>query len=84
VEAVPQELRDDPDDRRNDDVTVSRLLRHSAGGKNMSIAAKHYLGRSDLYLRTVVDEAFEPYGAILAPKGAAVVSPRMLKTGVTA
>jgi hypothetical protein len=52
----------------NDIVMVSRLLRHSAGGKNVSIAQRHYLGRSDNLLRAAVDEA---YGAILAPTGAA-------------
>jgi site-specific recombinase XerD len=47
-------------------MTVSRLLRHSAGGKNTSIAAKHYIGRSDRYLRDVVDEAFAPYAAMVS------------------
>ena len=58
----------------NDIVMISRLLRHSAGGKNISIAQRHYLGRSDNLLRAAVDEAFEPYGALLAPKGAAAVA----------
>ena len=49
---------------------VSRLLRHSAGGKNISIAQRHYVGSSDALLRDAVDEAFGPYGAILVPKGA--------------
>jgi hypothetical protein len=57
----------------NDDVSVSRLLRHSAGGKNVSIAAKHYIGRSDRFLRDVVDEAFAPYAAMVSPPG--VVEP---------
>jgi hypothetical protein len=49
---------------------ISRLRRHSAGGKNVSIAQRHYLGRSDALLRAAVDEAFEPYGAMLAARGA--------------
>ena len=48
---------------------VSRLLRHSAD--NVTIAQRHYLGRSDNLLRAAVDEAFRPYGAILVPKGTA-------------
>lgn len=60
---------------RNDIVMISRLLRHSAGGKNVSIAQRHYLGRSDNLLRAAVDEAFEPYGEILEPAGAAVLAP---------
>jgi hypothetical protein len=47
------------------------VLRHSAGGKKLSIAAKHYLGRSDRYLRDVVDEAFAPYAAMVSPDGGA-------------
>jgi uncharacterized membrane protein len=33
----------------------------------MSIAAKHYLGRSDRYLRDVVDEAFAAYAGMVSP-----------------
>jgi integrase len=49
-----------------DDIIVSRLLRHSAGGKSISIAQRHYVGRNDLFLRTIVDEAFERFRG-LAP-----------------
>lgn len=41
----------------NDVVVISRLLRQSAGGKNVTIAQRHYIGRSQTYLRDVVDEA---------------------------
>jgi hypothetical protein len=51
----------------NDDTAVNRLMRHSARGKNTSIAAKHYIGRSDCHLRDLMDEAFAPYGAMLTP-----------------
>jgi site-specific recombinase XerD len=52
----------------NDDMMVYRLLRHSAGGKNVSVAQRHYVGRIDNLLRAAVDEAFEPYGGILVPE----------------
>jgi hypothetical protein len=55
----------------NDDMMVSRLLRHSAGGVSSSMASKHYVGRSHALLRTAVDEAFGPYRAILIPESAA-------------
>ena len=42
----------------NDVLVVSRLLRHSAGGKNATIAQRHYIGRSQEHLRDLVDEAF--------------------------
>ena len=45
----------------NDVVIVSRLLRQSAGGKNVSVAQRHYIGKSDHYLRDTVDEAFASY-----------------------
>jgi len=57
----------------NDDVIVSRLLRHSAGGKNISVAQRHYIGRNDRFLRSIVDEAFDdlrglgPFPAAAAP-----------------
>jgi hypothetical protein len=59
----------------NDDMMVSRLLRHSAGGTNSSMASKHYVGKSHALLRAAVDEAFEPYGAILVPRGAVAAAP---------
>ncbi|HYC78368.1 MAG TPA: hypothetical protein VEI02_12145 [Planctomycetota bacterium] len=34
------------------------MVRHSAGGKGVSIAQMHYLGRSATVLRDAVDEAF--------------------------
>jgi integrase len=49
----------------NDDMMVSRLLRHSAGGKNISIAHKHYVGKSHALLRAVVDEAFGAYAGMM-------------------
>lgn len=42
----------------NDVVLVSRLLRQSAGGKNVTVAQRHYIGKSHAYLRRVVDDAF--------------------------
>ena len=42
----------------NDVVVVSRLLRQSAGGKNVTVAQRHYIGKSQRYLRQVVDEGF--------------------------
>jgi hypothetical protein len=42
----------------NDVVVVSRLLRQSAGGKNVTMAQRHYIGKSQAYLRDVVDDAF--------------------------
>lgn len=59
---------------RNDDMMVNRLLRHSAGGKNTSMAQRHYVGRSTELLRTAVDEAFEPYAAMVSPNAAAPAS----------
>jgi integrase len=56
----------------NDDMMVNRLLRHSAGGKNTSIAQRHYVGKIDNLLRAAVDEAFAPYGGIVAPSRSAV------------
>jgi hypothetical protein len=35
------------------------------------MASKHYVGKSHVLLRTAVDEAFEPCGEILVPKGTA-------------
>jgi integrase len=40
----------------SDVVVVSRLLRQSAGGKNVTMAQRHYIGRSHAWLRQVVDE----------------------------
>ncbi len=59
-------------DAGNDVVAVSRLLRHSAGGKNVSIAQRHYVGRSGALLRDVVDEAFAPYAGMIGEAGKAV------------
>jgi integrase len=56
-------------DAGNDVVAVSRLLRHSAGGKNVSIAQRHYVGRSGALLRDVVDEAFAPYAGVIGEAG---------------
>ncbi len=52
----------------NDVSVISRLLRHSAGGRNMSVAERHYMGRSDALLRDIVDEAFAPYAELIAPR----------------
>jgi hypothetical protein len=60
----------------NDDMMVSRLLRHSAGGTSSAMASKHYVGKSHALLRAAVDEAFEPYAAILVPRGAAATASR--------
>lgn len=49
----------------NDVVTTSRLLRHSAGGKNTSIAQRHYIGKSHHFLREAVDDAFAPYAGMI-------------------
>jgi site-specific recombinase XerD len=65
-------------------MTVSRLLRHSAGGKNTSIAAKHYIGRSDRYLRDVVDEAFAPYAAMVSPNAGAGAPLRAVEAAANA
>jgi hypothetical protein len=48
----------------NDVVVVSRLLRQSAGGKNVTMAQRHYIGKSQAYLRDVVDDGlrFDLYG----------------------
>lgn len=43
----------------NDVVVVSRLLRQSAGGKNVTMAQRHYIGKSQAYLLRVVDDAVE-------------------------
>ena len=43
----------------NDVVIVSRLLRQSAGGKNSTVAERHYIGKSEVHLRDIVDEAFD-------------------------
>jgi hypothetical protein len=68
----------------NDDMVVDRLLRHAAGGTRSSMASKHYVGRNMALLRAAVDEAFEPYGAILVPRseGALPVSPRSSATSM--
>ena len=42
----------------NDVVVISRLLRQSAGGKNVTMAQRHYIGKSLMHLREIVDEAF--------------------------
>lgn len=46
----------------NDVVTVSRLLRQSAGGKNVTMAQRHYIGKSQKILRQVVDDALAGRG----------------------
>ena len=43
----------------NDGIVVSRLLRHSLGGKAASIAQRHYVGQDLRRLREVVDGALE-------------------------
>jgi hypothetical protein len=43
------------------------------------MASKHYVGKSHALLRTAVDEAFEPYGAVLVPRGTA--SGALLRAG---
>ena len=43
----------------HDGMTVSRLLRHSLGGKNVSTAQRHYVGQEIKRLRAIVDEAFD-------------------------
>lgn len=57
----------------NDVVTTSRLLRHSAGGKNTSIAQRHYIGKSHHFLRDAVDDAFAPYAGMIAGGGVVTV-----------
>lgn len=52
----------------NDLMIVSRLLRHSLGGKNISVAQKNYIGHEIKRLRDVVDAAF---AGVPALKGAA-------------
>ena len=53
-----------------DSIVVSRLLRHSAGGRSGTMAGKHCVGQSLRFLRTVVDAAFAPVVAVaeIAPK----------------
>jgi hypothetical protein len=59
-------------DAGNEDIVVSRLLRHSAGGKNVSVAQRHYVGRSGALLRTAVDEAFARYAGLIGGAAAGV------------
>jgi hypothetical protein len=58
-------------DAGNDVVAVSPQRWHSAGGKNVSIAQPHSVGRSGALLRDVVDEAFAPYATVIGEAGAA-------------
>lgn len=44
--------------------TVSRLLRHSTGGPSSSVAEQHYIRRDLLYLRDVVDDAFQAFAGV--------------------
>ena len=55
-----------------DSIVVSRLLRHSAGGRSGTMAGKHYVGQSLRFLRSVVDAAFAPVAAV------AEIAPRVL------
>jgi integrase len=59
-------------DAGNETIIVSRLLRHSAGGKNVSVAQRHYVGRSGALLRTAVDEAFARYAGLIGGAAAGV------------
>lgn len=48
-----------------DSIVVSRLLRHSAGGRSGTMAGKHYVGQSILFLRSIVDSAFATAGTAI-------------------
>jgi hypothetical protein len=48
------------------------------------MASKHYVGKSHVLLRTAVDEAFAPYGAILVPTGTKTSAPLRALQGTNA
>lgn len=48
----------------HDGMTVSRLLRHSLGGRNVSVAQRHYVGQEIKRLRETVDAAFQGVAAV--------------------
>lgn len=53
----------------NDVIIVSRLLRHALGGKNMSMAQRHYVGQDVKRLRGIVDAAFQGVVAMKVEAG---------------
>lgn len=54
-------------------MTISRLLRHSLGGKNVSIAARHYVSHEVKRLRGIVDLAFAEVPGLKATVGALAI-----------